>query len=116
MTEHRRIKVRPDGLLFEGLYDTVVDTKLHALLQSVRAAGIKVTERNLLGSVGRLIARELAAVVLEAIEARLNSDDHAESTDIVFVNKLLELLRKDNPAGNADLVELLPRVLRCAHL
>ena len=113
MTEHRRIKVRPDGLLFEGLYDTVVDTKLHALLQSVRAAGIKVTERNLLGSDGRLIARELAAVVLEAIEARLNSDDHAESTDIVFVNKLLELLRKDNPAGNADLVELLPRVLEC---
>jgi len=87
--QHRRIRVRNSGLPFEGLYDSVIDTRLQALLDVVRKAGIAVGFRELCGSDGRLVARELASVVIEAMEARLDAKKPATAADIAVVNRLL---------------------------
>ena len=109
--QHRRIRVRNSGLPFEGLYDSVIDTRLQALLDVVRKAGIAVGFRELCGSDGRLVARELASVVIEAMEARLDAKKPATAADIAVVNRLLAVLRDSDKDANADLTELLPYVL-----
>ena len=109
--QHRRIRVRNSGLPFEGLYDSVIDTRLQALLDVVRKAGIAVGFRELCGSDGRLVARELASVVIEAMEARLDAKKPATAADIAVVNRLLAVLRESDKDANADLTELLPYVL-----
>lgn len=113
MTPHRRMRVRSDGLPYAGLYDTVVDTSLATILDVARAAGIDVKHRKLLGRDARLIVRELAATILEAIESRLNSDAAAGATDINFVNHLLAIVHEANPEASDDVVRLLPEVLEC---
>ena len=109
--QHRRIRVRSSGLPFEGLYDSVIDSRLHALLDAVRLSGIDVGVRALCGNDGRLIARELATVVMDALEARLDAQKPATAADIAVVNRLLAVLRESDEDANADLAELLPLVL-----
>ncbi len=74
---HRRFRMLHGSPLSEGLYDSVVDTRLQHVLEHARNAGIEVETRDLRGRDGRLLARELARVVIEAIEARLNADEPA---------------------------------------
>ena len=64
---YRRIKVRQDGLPIEGLYDSVIDARLQSILDAARKAGIDVGTRELKGRDGRLLARELADAVIEAL-------------------------------------------------
>ena len=109
--QHRRIRVRSSGLPFEGLYDSVIDSRLHALLDAVRLSGIDVGVRALCGNDGRLIARELATVVMDALEARLDAQKPATAADIAVVNRLLAVLRESDEDAHADLAELLPLVL-----
>ena len=109
--QHRRIPTRRSGLPFEGLYDSVIDSRLHTLLDAVRRSGIDVGARALCGNDGRLIARELATVVMEALEARLDAQNPATAADIAVVNRLLAVLRESDEDANADLAELLPLVL-----
>ena len=75
---YRRFRVA-NGLPIEGLYDSVVDVRLQRLLDAARKAGIDVGVRELKGRDGRLLARELANALLEAIETSSPKGD-AEST------------------------------------
>ena len=108
---HRRFRMLHGSPLSEGLYDSVVDTRLQHVLEHARNAGIEVETRDLRGRDGRLLARELARVVIEAIEARLNADEPATNEDIAIVNRLLTVLREGEKDESSDLAQLLPLVL-----
>ncbi len=110
--QYRRYRQPASGELFEGLYDSVVDARLQRTLEAMRSSGIHIGVRELRGSDGRLLAREVARVLLQAIEARISSDESATVEDMAFVNRLLDLLRDADRAGSSDLTELLPVVLK----
>jgi superfamily II DNA or RNA helicase/HKD family nuclease len=100
-----------DGSLVHGLYDSVIDARLKALLDAARTAGIDVGLRELKGRDGRLLAREVATALVDAIEVRLNSEAPATASEIEVVNSLLREVRKaggDEPSAAA---EILPLVL-----
>lgn len=108
---HRRIKVRQDGLPVEGLYDSVIDARLQSILDAARKAGIDVGTRELKGRDGRLLARELADAVIEALDAKLNADAPATAEDIDVVNRLLRVIREADPDQSRAVAEVLPLVL-----
>jgi len=108
---HRRIRFSNSGVPVEGLYDSVVDSRLKTLLDAARSAGIDVGTRELKGRDGRLLARELATVVIEAIEAKLSADQAATSADIDVVNRLLRVLQQADGADAGAVAEILPLVL-----
>ena len=108
---YRRIKVRQDGLPIEGLYDSVVDARLQSILDAARKAGIDVGTRELKGRDGRLLARELADAVIEALDAKLNADASATAEDIDVVNRLLRVIREADPDQSRAVAEVLPLVL-----
>lgn len=107
---HRRIRVA-NGLPIEGLYDSVVDSRLQRLLETARLAGVDVGVRELKGRDGRLIARELATAVIEAIESRLSSDEVASAADIDLVNRLLRQLQEGPEIDPGSIAQMLPLVL-----
>jgi superfamily II DNA or RNA helicase/HKD family nuclease len=107
---YRRFRVA-NGLPIEGLYDSVVDARLQALLDAARRAGIDVAVRELKGRDGRLLARELAAAVIEAIEAKLGSDQAATDADIALVNRLLRELQQSAGDDESAATQVLPYVL-----
>ena len=108
---YRRIKVRQDGLPIEGLYDSVIDARLQSILDAARKAGIDVGTRELKGRDGRLLARELADAVIEALDAKLNADAPATAEDIDVVNRLLRVIREADPDQSRAVAEVLPLVL-----
>ncbi|MCX5650819.1 MAG: DUF3427 domain-containing protein [Planctomycetota bacterium] len=109
---YRRIKINNAGLPAEGLYDSVVDARLQLILDAVREAGIDVGTRELTGRDGRLLARELATAVIEALEAKLNADTAATAGDIDVVNRLLRVIREaDDEDARGPATEILPLVL-----
>lgn len=108
---YRRIRVRNDGAPVEGLYDSVVDTRLNAVLDAARRAGIDVGTRELKGQDGRLLARELAEAVAEALDAKLKADAPATAEDIAVVNRLLHVIRESDPDQSGPAAEVLPLVL-----
>ena len=108
---YRRIRIRNDGVPVEGLYDSVVDARLKALLDAARNAGIDVGTRELKGRDGRLLARELSAAVVEAIESKLGADEAASAADVDIVNRLLREVRQDAGEGASAATEILPLVL-----
>ena len=108
---HRRIRIRNDGAPVEGLYDSVVDTRLNAVLDAARQAGIDIGTRELKGRDGRLLARELAEAVVEALGAKLSADKPATAEDIEVVNRLLRVLRETDPDQSRAAEEVLPLVL-----
>ena len=46
---HRRIRFSNSGVPVEGLYDSVVDSRLKALLDAAKSAGIDVGTREIKG-------------------------------------------------------------------
>jgi superfamily II DNA or RNA helicase/HKD family nuclease len=108
---YRRIKVRQDGLPIEGLYDSVIDARLQSILDAARKAGIDVGTRELKGRDGRLLARELADAVIEALDAKLSADAPATAEDIDVVNRLLRVIREADPDQSRAVAEVLPLVL-----
>ena len=110
-TGHRRFGVLHEEYLAQGIYDKVVDARLEKVLQLVRARGIEVGTRDLRRRDGRLLARELARVVIEAIEARLNAEQPATAADIAIVNQLLMILSEGTSDERDSFTELLPLVL-----
>jgi superfamily II DNA or RNA helicase/HKD family nuclease len=108
---YRRIKFRHDGLPVEGLYDSVIDARLRSLLETAKSAGIDIGTRELKGRDGRLLARELAAAVIEAIESKLSSDEAATADDIDVVNRLLRVLRDVDGGASSAEAQILPLVL-----
>jgi len=107
----RRIRIRADGSPVTGLYDSVVDARLQSLLDAIRAAGIEVGTRTLRPRDGRLVARELAEAVLEAIEARLSSDDPAIASALEIVNRLLREAHQAVDGEPSAATHILPLVL-----
>lgn len=107
---HRRIRVA-NGLPIEGLYDSVIDSQLQRLLELARRAGVDIGVRELKGRDGRLIARELATAVIEAIESRLSSDEVASVADIDLVNRLLRQLQEGPEIDPGSIAQMLPLVL-----
>ncbi len=108
---YRRIRIRSDGVPVEGLYDSVVDTRLKAVLDAAKSAGIDVGTRDLKGRDGRLLARELASVVLEALESKLNADQAATPADLDVVNRLLRFAQQDGGEDVTAATNMLPLVL-----
>ena len=91
---YRRVRIRANGFPVDGLYDSVVDARLQLLLDAAKASGIEVGTRQLERRDGRLVARELAEAVLEALEAKLSSGDPAISSALEIVNRLLRETHK----------------------
>ena len=60
---------------------------------------------------GRLLAREVASVVISAIEERLSGSRQASGEDIDVVNQLLQLLRMTQDESETALDRMLPQVL-----
>ncbi len=111
MPAHRRIRVNAAGLPVDGLYDSVVDVRLHNLLDRLRGNGVGVGVRDLRPGDGRLVAREVASVVISAIEERLSGSRQANEEDIDVVNQLLQLLRMTQDEAETVLDRMLPQVL-----
>lgn len=114
--QHKRIRVlRGDApferMLVDGLYDSVIDTRLHERLAAVRAAGIEVGTRELKGRDGRLLARELASIVVATIESKLSANQEATQEDIAVVNRLLHVLQQADVTESDVVRNILPRVL-----
>ena len=108
---HRRFRVGTSDLPCPGLYDSVVDERLQRLLEKVRRSGIDVGVRDLRSGDGRLLAREVASVVISAIEARLSATIPATANDIAVVNRLFAILRDNTLDGETEVNDLLPQVL-----
>lgn len=109
---HRRIRLGPGGIPVAGEYDLVVDVRIAQLIQAAQAAGIEVATQTLCRRDGRLIAREIATGVLDAIEARINTAEEVTSEQMSLVNRLIRLTQDEPEAGADGLDELLPLVLR----
>jgi len=88
---HRRIRLGPGGIPVAGEYDLVVDVRIAQLIQAAQAAGIEVATQTLCRRDGRLIAREIATGVLDAIEARINTAEEVTSEQMSLVNRLNRL-------------------------
>ena len=108
---YRRVRIRANGFPVDGLYDSVVDARLQLLLDAAKAAGIEVGTRQLERRDGRLVARELAEAVLEALEAKLSSGDPAISSALEIVNRLLRETHKAVDEEPAAATQILPLVL-----
>jgi superfamily II DNA or RNA helicase/HKD family nuclease len=108
---HRRIRIMEDGLPVEGLYDSVVDARLQLILNAARKAGVDVGTRELKGRDSRLLAREIATTVIEALEAKLNADASATAADIDVVNRLLRVIRESDDEVPDAAADMLPLVL-----
>jgi superfamily II DNA or RNA helicase/HKD family nuclease len=108
---YRRVRIRANGFPVDGLYDSVVDTRLQLLLQTARAAGIEVGTRTLGRRDGRLVARELSEAVLEALEEKLSSGDPAIESALGIVNGLLREANKAVDEEPNAATQILPLVL-----
>ena len=108
---YRRVRIRANGFPVDGLYDSVVDARLQLLLDAAKASGIEVGTRQLERRDGRLVARELAEAVLEALEAKLSSGDPAISSALEIVNRLLRETHKAVDEEPAAATQILPLVL-----
>ncbi|MBM3275016.1 MAG: DEAD/DEAH box helicase family protein, partial [Candidatus Sericytochromatia bacterium] len=84
---------------------------LQQLLNAATAAGIDVGTRKLRRRDGRLVARELAEAVLEALEAKLSSDDPAIASALDIVNRLLREAHQAADGEPAAATHILPLVL-----
>lgn len=100
-----------NGLPIEGLYDIVIDARLQSLLDAARKAGIDVGMRELKGRDGRLLAREFATAIIDAVDAKLGAEKPATDADIALINRLLrELQQSTGDVGTTDSL-MLPFVL-----
>ena len=109
---HQRTRKVLSSFPAEGLYDIVVDSRLQKILEAAEKNGLKFERLPLRKRDGRLLVRELATVVIDAIETRLHSDKDATIEDIRIVNDLLAILRDDKKNPQSDIAELLPFVLK----
>ena len=110
-SSYRRIRLTASGAPVEGLYDSVVDRRLAALIEAARAAGVRVAIRDLKGRDSRLLARELSEALVEAIESRLNDDSTATATDVAVFNRVLRVIRESEGEPLDAAEEVLPIVL-----
>ena len=108
---YRRIRVRNDGAPVEGLYDSVVDARLKALLDAAEHAGVAIGTRVLKGRDGRLLARELATALVDAIEAKLGAEEAATPADVDIVNRLLREVQAVSGEMPSAATDILPLVL-----
>lgn len=108
---YRRIRIRNDGAPVEGLYDSVVDARLKALLDAAERAGVAIGTRALKGRDGRLLARELATALVDAIEAKLGSEEAATPADVDIVNRLLREIQAAVGEAPSAATDILPLVL-----
>ena len=97
---HQRTRKVLSSFPAEGLYDIVVDSRLQMILEAAAKNGLKFERLPLRKKDGRLLVRELATVVIDAIEIRLHSDKDATIEDIRIVNDLLAILRDDKKILN----------------
>ncbi len=93
----------------DGVYDRVVDDRLATLLERARSAGIEIGVRTLAKRDGRLLAREVAASLLEELDARLSEDSSTTTEQIALVNELLRFVEGRSEAATSRL--LIPQVL-----
>jgi len=108
---YRRIRIHNDGAPVEGLYDSVVDTRLKALLDAAERAGVAIGTRALKGRDGRLLARELATALVDAIEAKLGAEEAATPADVDIVNRLLREVQAASGEIPSAATDILPLVL-----
>jgi len=94
-----------------GLYDTVVDVRLKALLELAKRSGLEVQSRDLRGRDGVLVAREIADAIVRSLDVRLRDTAVATEAEIDLLNRLLSILREAGHGGEESFPNLLPEVL-----
>lgn len=109
---HRRFRTSSTGLPPNGIYELIVDRRLRALLNAARQQGVAIEERMLRAKDVRLLGREIAVLLAEALEQRLSSESEITESDLEFLNRLLGIVADERKQTGRSDADLLPAVLR----